>query len=230
MNYFTLAKTQLDIVEVAKDYDFRLNRKNMARCPWHPDKTPSLHFKRDKQNYNCYGCGEHGDVFDLVGAVTNQQPLDVLRELNHSYKLGLDLEKPVSQKEIQLLKQKRRQRENFNAWEQASSLILTAYFRTLREWKETFKPQHPDTPMDPRYVEALHNLDYIEYVLDTVYITGDRDAKAKFMTSHEDMVRRIEQRLIWEGVPYAGRNGTGHKPASQFRSIVVGSTAASTAA
>jgi DNA primase len=38
----------------------------MGRCPWHEDSTPSLSVDQEKGFYNCFGCGESGDAFDLV--------------------------------------------------------------------------------------------------------------------------------------------------------------------
>ncbi|MBN2254051.1 MAG: hypothetical protein JW701_10155, partial [Kosmotogaceae bacterium] len=37
-----------------------------ACCPWHDDASPSLSVDREKGLYNCFGCGESGDVVTLV--------------------------------------------------------------------------------------------------------------------------------------------------------------------
>ena len=37
-----------------------------ARCPFHPDKTPSFTIYSDGQRFHCFGCQEQGDVFDFV--------------------------------------------------------------------------------------------------------------------------------------------------------------------
>ncbi len=37
-----------------------------ACCPFHDDKNPSLLVDDDGGNYHCFGCGEHGDAFDLL--------------------------------------------------------------------------------------------------------------------------------------------------------------------
>lgn len=35
-------------------------------CPFHAEKSPSMHFYDNSGHYHCYGCGRHGDVFDFV--------------------------------------------------------------------------------------------------------------------------------------------------------------------
>lgn len=35
-------------------------------CPFHNEKTPSFTLNEDKGFYHCFGCGEHGSVFDFV--------------------------------------------------------------------------------------------------------------------------------------------------------------------
>ena len=49
----------LDIKQ--SDYD-----KDWALCFFHQEKTPSFCVYKDTNQYHCFGCGEHGDVIDLV--------------------------------------------------------------------------------------------------------------------------------------------------------------------
>ena len=216
---FEIIKEQVDIVDVARSYGVEIVRNNKAHCPWHTDKTPSMSFKSNR--FTCFSCGESGDVIDLVRILTNHTPYDVLREINESYHIGLDLDAPTPTEVIQHRNEIKEQRERFVQWEQNSFLILNSCFHTLREWKDTLFPKNPDDIPDPRYAEALHRLDFIEFVLDTVYICGNREEKAKFIISHESMIRNIEQRLIWEGISYAGRNGTGAQTAARFRPVII---------
>ena len=41
-------------------------REHMGLCPFHKEKTPSFTVNEDKGFYHCFGCGEHGSVFDFV--------------------------------------------------------------------------------------------------------------------------------------------------------------------
>lgn len=35
-------------------------------CPFHTERTPSFKIFESDQRYHCFGCGEHGDVFDFL--------------------------------------------------------------------------------------------------------------------------------------------------------------------
>jgi DNA primase catalytic core len=62
-------KAKVDITELFASFGVELSKKGksfMGRCPWHEDNTPSLSVDREKGLYNCFGCGEAGDAFDLV--------------------------------------------------------------------------------------------------------------------------------------------------------------------
>ena len=46
-------------------------REHLGLCPFHNEKTPSFTVNEDKGFYHCFGCGEHGSVFDFVMKVEN---------------------------------------------------------------------------------------------------------------------------------------------------------------
>jgi DNA primase len=49
---------RVDLRKAGKEY--------LGRCPFHADKTPSLHVNADKGLFHCFGCGESGDVFNFI--------------------------------------------------------------------------------------------------------------------------------------------------------------------
>ena len=62
-------KKEVDIVTLFEHFGIRLQKKGkswISKCPWHDDKSPSLSVDKEKGLYNCFGCGESGDVFSLV--------------------------------------------------------------------------------------------------------------------------------------------------------------------
>lgn len=57
-----------DVVEVIGSY-FPLKRAGAnfkALCPFHQEKTPSLHVSPQRQTFHCFGCGVGGSVFRFV--------------------------------------------------------------------------------------------------------------------------------------------------------------------
>jgi len=62
-------KDRVDIVSLFQEFGVSLNQKGKSwtgLCPFHEDKNPSLSVDREKGLYNCFGCGESGDVVTLV--------------------------------------------------------------------------------------------------------------------------------------------------------------------
>lgn len=222
---FAVAKEALDIVEVAKRYGVHVVRGNKAHCPFHCDRTPSMSFYDHNRKFHCFSCNTVGDVIDLVQRLLNASKLEALRELNSTYRLGLDLDTPPSpekvRRAISLRRQRQQEQESFEQWERGAFLILSSYFRTLCQWKEEYAPRIPDEPLQPRFVVALHQMEYIEYLLDTVFINGTRETKIAFFKSHEGMLRSLEQKLKWEGVANAYRSGAGAFAAGEHRPVII---------
>jgi DNA primase len=62
-------KSTVDIVALFSHFGVQLTKKGKSHvglCPWHDDSTPSLSVDKTKGLYNCFGCGESGDIFTLV--------------------------------------------------------------------------------------------------------------------------------------------------------------------
>src|SRR5688500_3601388 len=60
-------KHQADIVVVIQDYVSltKTGATYKGLCPFHGEKTPSIHVNSDKGFFLCFGCGDDGDVDKL---------------------------------------------------------------------------------------------------------------------------------------------------------------------
>jgi hypothetical protein len=48
----------------------RVGRSRKVRCPFHDDRTPSLHVYEDpERGWYCFGCGRGGSIYDLAALV-----------------------------------------------------------------------------------------------------------------------------------------------------------------
>jgi len=84
-------KKNIDIINLFEHFNIKLSRKgknHIGLCPWHKDSNPSLSVDRAKGLYNCFGCGESGDIFTLVEKMKG-----------YSFKEALDFLKTYSRKQ-----------------------------------------------------------------------------------------------------------------------------------
>jgi DNA primase len=71
MDFAAQVKSSVDIARVIGEY-LRLKKagagsaRYVGLCPFHIEKTPSFSVNTNFQIFNCFGCGEKGDVFTFV--------------------------------------------------------------------------------------------------------------------------------------------------------------------
>jgi len=89
-------KGAVRIEDVTTEYGaFRLMGAGrlLGRCvsPEHEDKTPSMHIFTNEQRFKCFGigCGEHGDVLDLVQLAEGCELWEAMMILSQRYGIPL---------------------------------------------------------------------------------------------------------------------------------------------
>ncbi len=77
-------RERLDIAEVIRGHlDLKPagSGNYKALCPFHGEKTPSLHVSTEKKIWHCFGCGKGGDVFSFVMEMEGMTFPEALKEL-----------------------------------------------------------------------------------------------------------------------------------------------------
>ena len=69
-------------------------REYHGLCPFHNEKTPSFTVNEDKGFYHCFGCGEHGSVFDFVMKTNNMSFPESVEQLANEIGLEIPVETP----------------------------------------------------------------------------------------------------------------------------------------
>ena len=167
MNVFGTVKTSINTREAAEHYGIEVNRYGKALCPFHNDRHPSMVVYDD--HYHCFACGEHGDGIDLVANLYGLPVYDAATKL--AYDFGISQDKPPTKETEEKLNRKseaQQLREN----EKLCFSALLAYMKLLQEWKRVYAPRSPEDEPDDRFVQACHNFDYVEYLVDLL-IMGD---------------------------------------------------------
>ena len=61
-------QSNINLYEViSKSVSLQLHGKEyIGLCPFHNEKTPSFTVNNDKGFFHCFGCGEHGNVYDFI--------------------------------------------------------------------------------------------------------------------------------------------------------------------
>ena len=195
MSLIREVKERVDIVKVAEYYGLKLNRAYKCVCPFHKEKTASLSISPSKQIWKCFGCGKGGDVISLVSELLNINALEAAKSINRTLGLGLDAEKPSSYLEINKYKQRKKTEEMFKKWENKTFQLLCDYLHLLWRWEEENVPISPNENISDLFVESMHNRDYIQYLLDDIFINGSNEDKIWFWKHEKKVVKRIETRI-----------------------------------
>ena len=58
------ASVRLKNTDLDQGYGIEINRRGYCLCPFHAEKTPSMHIM--EKGYYCFGCGEGGDHIKFV--------------------------------------------------------------------------------------------------------------------------------------------------------------------
>ena len=98
-------KMKTDIVALMSEY-VRIKKAGasfMAICPFHQEKTPSMHVSPDKQMWYCHGCGEGGDVFGFIMRMEGLDFMDSMRFLAKKAGVVLSEQETKEQTERQML-------------------------------------------------------------------------------------------------------------------------------
>ena len=89
-NIFKIVKSAVTPRQAAEAYGLAIGRNDMARCPFHNDKTPSMKLYED--HFYCFGCGAAGDVVTLTAQLLGLGPYEAAKRLARDF--GLDPDRP----------------------------------------------------------------------------------------------------------------------------------------
>ena len=199
---FDTIKETLKIAEITTLYGVEVKRNNQALCPFHNEKTPSFTIYPKTNSFKCFGCGVGGSVIDFVMLMHGTDALEAAKKLDMDYRLGLFDYQPT-QEEIRRLSEQQARREANKGLDKAfkgfidnAFTLLCDYLHLLHEWKTTHAPRSLDEwhTVSALFVEACHQLDYIEYLADFL-LNADIDEQIGFYQTHREELRNIATRL-----------------------------------
>ena len=193
LGIYSQIKEQVSTREVAEHYGHKVSRNGMMRCPFHDDRNPSM--KVDK-NFICFGCQEKGDVIRFASKLFGMPAYEAAGKLIEDMGLTVGLEnrtnaKPGTHKRAKL---KRQDEDRFQQTVDRVYNVYCNYFHLLNEWADVYAPRAPDEDLHPLFVEAMHQRDYVEYLLDLL-LFGSKEDKAQVIIEKGKGVIELEKRI-----------------------------------
>jgi hypothetical protein len=174
MSIYTQIKQAVSVPEAAKHYGLAVNRNGMARCPFHPDKTPSL--KLNEDYYYCFGCQKSGDVIDFTANLFQISQHQAAEKLAADF--GIRSSPPGAKKKATFSLTEYPLVREFRKEEVFCVRVLNEYEQLLEFWKESCGPKVPGDPWDDRYVESCQMLLTVRYILDLLSVVDFKERYA----------------------------------------------------
>lgn len=200
MTIFDDIKSLVDVPTAARSYGVEVHRGNMALCPFHRERHPSCKLYAD--HYYCFGCQAHGDVIKLVQELFGLTPIGAVRQINSDFALGLDVDKPSDMDAVNRRRKEIAERKAEKARVEHMYDVLLRYFTLLDKYKMCYAPKTPDDDrlssarLDRRFVYALQNIGYAEYMLET-FNRFDKEQQAE-VKLEVDRIEREYKRCVEE--------------------------------
>ena len=191
-NVFTVVKENISTADAAEMYGIKVSRNGMACCPFHEDKHPSM--KIDSR-YHCFGCQADGDVIDFVANLFELGLKEAAIKIAGDFGLQYDNQTPnnglpVYKKKTNLYREYKIAENHF--WQ-----VITDYYRLLLFWEKQYSPTNPEQDWDERFVEAVMNINVLDYVMD-VFLESDRETRAEIIKDYGRKITEYERRINYE--------------------------------
>ena len=216
MTLFQSVKNQITTRQAAERYGLRVGHGGMCKCPFHDDKNPSL--KVDKR-YHCFGCQADGDVISFTSRLFNLTQKEAALKLAEDFGIQYDSEmtapsshtpQPISKEAIFAHRVAHCYRE------------LCDERNMLIQWQQQYAPKSFDEDLHPRFLEALHNLENIEYQLDVLLSGTDAEKQQviddfdHYKETHKE-VYNIEPTVTTDIYRHSSTYAREHNELEQFR-------------
>lgn len=158
---FEAVKTNVSMEAVA-EYCGLHPKRGLCLCPFHTDSHAS--FKLYPDHGYCFSCHTRADAVQLVAYRERLTPLQAARRLATQFGIPGEWNPYVAT----LRTVKKMQADDTKQAIDDMKLSLARMHCTLWQWKLTCAPKnaHAAKKPDPRFQLALHNLEYLDYLMD----------------------------------------------------------------
>lgn len=133
---------------------------NKVICPFHEDRSPSLHIFTKTNSWYCFSCGIGGDSIDFIQRYKGMTFPEAVKYLSLDYRPQAKSTREAT---------KRRLIEQFRAWEQRYYSDLCVLFRTIQRHRTNV------TSVYDIDASAYHNEPILEHKMDILTYGNDEE-------------------------------------------------------
>ena len=105
-------------------------------------------------------------MIKLVQEFFSLSAIEAVKQINSDFALGLDVDKPPDMEKVNRRRREIAERKAEKARVEHMYDVLLRYFTLLDKYKMRYAPSSPDDETDRRFVYALQNIGYAEYMLE----------------------------------------------------------------
>jgi transcriptional regulator with XRE-family HTH domain len=183
----TDAKAAVDLQALVESSGVELRPAGPGRlrglCPFHAERTGSFFVFLDRQRWNCFGCGEHGDAIDFIRKARGCSFREALAVL------GMDDPKHTAA-ELQKIRAERQRREAAAWRERELARSLGISIRISHQALERITPETLE-----HFALILTELETLEYQ-HSILIHGDPAERAELVRELAGL-RLLPRRLLF---------------------------------
>ena len=87
---YKAVRDRVSISEILRQYGFAIpeHGKYAILCPFHPERTASMHVDEQKGLFHCFGCSVSGSVIDLVARFEKISPSEAAQRLSQEFEVA----------------------------------------------------------------------------------------------------------------------------------------------
>ena len=170
MTIYETIKESVLMRQAAERYGVHVNHSGMCQCPFHNDKNPSM--KLYEKRFHCFGCQADSDVISFTRRLFNISPKEAAIKLIDDFGIRCD-----NQHHAHKARKRYVPRPEDVLAHKVSYCFreLAAYRNLLAMWKQQYAPKSPEEEWHPLFLQAMENLDNVEFRLDQLLSGTDKE-------------------------------------------------------
>lgn len=174
--------------EIAEYYGFTPNRQHMISCPFHTEKTPSLHIYDDTNSFYCHGCQIGGDSVTFVSKLYDLTAYAAAKKINDDMSLGVNFGSSAEKQATPTRREPTTSETQraFEEWTKKTWLSLNCLYKFLKAYKDNLSRDIP------KYAEVSADFENVNYLCDL--FLKDTDGITAVYKYHRGDLKRFAEK------------------------------------